>query len=139
MTIFFSRNLFSALVAVISHHYLQKEPSPTTRTIRRRPKTVPQNPSCPDLVQARDLMHYAQAAYGSSFRFLCRGNDGGRRVKHLMCCGCCHRGSGSVEGDGSLCSNAAAIRAYLPHLDDDDIIHISFINREATRYKMSRL
>ena len=81
----------------------------------------------------RDFAHYAKAAYGTSY--LWRGAGGGRRVKHLLCCGCCHRGSGSIEGDGCLCSNAAAIRAYLPHLEDDDIIHISFINRELTQLR----
>ena len=77
---------------------------------------------------ARDFAHYAEAAY--NYSFLCIGKNVGSRLKHFMCqCGC---GGASIHIEGNSClgSNVAAIRAFLPHLDDDSIIHISFVNRE---------
>ena len=86
-------------------------------------------------VVVRDYAHYAEAAYGYAL-FLYKNSNcrGALKLRsHLLCCGClaCFSGGdrGHVEGDNCLGCETAAIRASLPHVDDESIVHISFTNR----------
>ncbi len=58
-----------------------------------------------------------------------------RLRRHLLCCGCfsCFTGDIShIEGDNCLGCNTAALKATLPHLEDESIVHVSFKNRSVT-------
>lgn len=88
-----------------------------------------------DMVLVRDYAHYAEAAYGYAL-FLYKNSNcrGALKLRsHLLCCGClaCFSGGdrGHIEGDNCLGCETAAIRASLPHVDDESIVHISFTNR----------
>jgi hypothetical protein len=93
------------------------------------------------LETVKHFSHYAGAAYGYTWFFMRNSKSSlvnlfGLR-KHLLCCGCCcscfNGDRGHVEADNCIGCNTAALKATLPHLDDESIVHISFKNRNDIR------
>ncbi len=82
------------------------------------------------------FMGYAGAAYGYTW-FLIRNAAPNlcKMYGHLSCCACCctcvQEEGLLIEGDNCLSCNTAALRAVLPHLDGDSLVHISFRNKMA--------
>ncbi len=82
------------------------------------------------------FMAYAGAAYGYTW-YLMRNTAVNlwRMYPHLHCCACCctcvQEEGLVIEADNCLQCNTAALRAMLPHLDGDSLVHISFRNKMA--------
>lgn len=79
------------------------------------------------------FMNYAGAAYGYTW-FLMRDTCCNlyKMRPHIGCCTCCCpciHDPDLVEADNCLNCNTAALRAMLPFLDEDSIVHISFKNK----------
>ena len=90
------------------------------------------NVSWDDALFVKVFMEYAGAAYGYTW-FLMRNTSFHLfkmypYMKCFACCSCCHE-QGLIEADNCLQCNTAALRAMLPHLEQEDIVHISFKNK----------
>ncbi len=112
-----------------------------TRDMRRG-----QDQSLPDRIHAGSAwddketvahyMAYAGAAYGYTW-FLMRNTRLNlfKMYPHLRCsCCCCLCPADEglvVEADNCCSCNTAALRAMLPHLDGDSLVHVSFRNKMA--------
>jgi len=89
-----------------------------------------------DGLKAANMMSYAGAAYGYTW-FLMRKTATHfiQMYPHLSCFACCcscRQDEGlEIEADNCLQCNTAALRAMLPQLDAESIVHVSFKNKLA--------
>ena len=95
-------------------------------------------PEWDDPAMVKHFMEYAGAAYGYTW-FLMRDTTANlwRMYPHMRCfasccccCACCDpEEPGLIENDNCMRCNTAALKAMLPGLLHEDIVHISFKNR----------